>query len=101
MYLPTVMADLWGGGAIFLINFVYYAVKWCTLVCLMAVNPEKYALALMEALFTGEGIASSCYCVMKRSKKTPLPMEGAALYITHFGEMVVFIPESEHKGELS
>ena len=42
---------------------------------LMAVNPEKYALALMEALFTDEEIASSCYCVMKRSKKTPLPME--------------------------
>ena len=43
---------------------------------LMAVNPEKYALALMKVLFTGKTIALSCYCVMiKRSKKTNLPME--------------------------
>ena len=43
----------------------------------MEINPEKYALALMEALFTGkEKKASSCYCVLtKRSKKNALPVE--------------------------
>ena len=109
MYFPTVMADLW--GEIFLFSFLCSAGKWCTLVHLMAVNPEKYALALMDALFTDEEIASSCYCVTKRSKKTPLPLEKKgilkfilwtpALYITHLGQMAVFIPEREYKGALS
>ena len=76
MYFSTVIADLWGSK----FNFLCYAGKRCTLVGLMAVNPEKYALALMEALFTDEEIASSCYCVTKRSKKTPLPMEGGKGY---------------------
>ena len=73
MYLPTVIADLW--GSMFLLSFLLSAGKWCTLVHLMAVNPEKYALPLMGALFTDEERASSCSCVMKRSKKTPFPME--------------------------
>ena len=33
----------------------------------MAFNPEKYALALMEALLTDE-TASSCYCDEKEQK---------------------------------
>ena len=58
MNFPTVMADLW--LSIFLLNFLYYAGRRCRLVRLMAVNPEKDALALMEALFTDQEIASSC-----------------------------------------
>ena len=67
-------------------------------------------MGLMEALFTDKEIASSCYCVTKRNKKTPLPMEKKgilkcicvtpALCITQ-GQMFVFIPERERKGTLS
>ena len=42
------------------------------LLLLRAVNPEKYALALMDALFADEEMASSCYAESKRSTKPPL-----------------------------
>ena len=59
----------------------FYVMHKCTLVHLISVNPEKYALALMKALFTDKKIASSCYCVMmKRSKKTTLPMEKKGIF---------------------
>ena len=38
-------------------------------------NCEKYALALMDALFTEEEMAVSCYSATPRSKKPPLPQE--------------------------
>ena len=39
MYFPTVIAGLW--EAIFLLTFLCYEGKWCTLVRLMAANPER------------------------------------------------------------
>ena len=36
---------------------------------------DKYALALMEALFTDEELAQSCYSSTSRSTKTPLPKD--------------------------
>ena len=42
------------------------------LLSLRAVNPEKYALALMDALFSDEDMGGSCYAVSKRSTKPPL-----------------------------
>ena len=45
------------------------------LLALRAVNPEKYALSLMDALFSDEEMASSCFAKSKRSTKPPLPHE--------------------------
>ena len=42
-------------------------------------NCEKYALLLMDALFTDEEMASSCYIETQRSKKSPLPKEKISL----------------------
>ena len=72
-HLPTVIADSW---VVITLAYILCHARKCILVHLMAVNPEKYALALMEALFIVKKIASSYYCVtMKQSKKNPLPME--------------------------
>ena len=38
-------------------------------------NPEKYALALLSALFSDEELATSCYAETSRSKKPALPQE--------------------------
>ncbi len=38
-------------------------------------QPDKYALALLDALFSKDELASSCYATTKRSKKPPLPSE--------------------------
>ena len=62
IYFPTAIVDLGrggGGGAIFLLTFQCCTGKWCTLVRLTAVNPEKYVLAFLEAFFTGEEITLS------------------------------------------
>ena len=80
MYFPTVIADLW--VSIFLLNFLCYAGKWYTC-SFNGSHPEKYASALKESLFTDEEIASSCYCVMKWSTKTPLPMEKKGVFKMH------------------
>ena len=40
-----------------------------------AMNPEKYALALLSALFSDEELATSCYAETSRSKKPALPQE--------------------------
>lgn len=40
---------------------------------LRAVNPDKYALALMDALFDDETMASCCFQTTNRSTKPPLP----------------------------
>lgn len=45
------------------------------LLTLRAPNPEKYALVLMDALFTDEEMGSSCYAATKRSKKDALDAE--------------------------
>ena len=42
-------------------------------------NCEKYALVLMDALFTDEEMASSCYMKTDRSKKPPLPQDKITL----------------------
>ena len=67
------IAYLW--MSIFFLTFLCCAGKLCTLVGIMVFNLNKYAFPLMEALFTDEEIASVCYSVTKRSKKTPLLME--------------------------
>jgi len=43
------------------------------LLAFRAVNPEKYALSEMDALFTDEEMANSCFATSKRSTKPPLP----------------------------
>ena len=43
-----------------------------------AVNPQKYALALMDALFTEE-MSESCFKESKRSTKPPLDKERVKL----------------------
>ena len=51
-----------------------------------------------------EEITSYCYCVTKRSKKTPFPAEkkGILNCMCHsIGPMVFLIPEREHNGVLS
>ena len=35
---------------------------------------DKYALALLDALFNEDELACSCYAMTKRSKKPPLQM---------------------------
>lgn len=37
-----------------------------------AAEPHKYALMLLDALFTDEEMASSCYAASKRSEKPEL-----------------------------
>ena len=44
-----------------------------------AVNPQKYALALMDALFTEEEMSESCFKESKRSTKPPLDKERVKL----------------------
>ena len=49
------------------------------LLAIKAAEPEKYALSLMEALFTDSELAISCYSSTTRSTKTPLSKEKVAL----------------------
>lgn len=49
--------------------------KGVNLLTLQAPDPEKYALVLMDALFSDSEMATSCYVATKRSKKNPLPPE--------------------------
>ncbi len=42
------------------------------LLLLRATSPEKYALALMDSLFTEEELSQSCFMASKRSTKPPL-----------------------------
>ena len=44
-----------------------------------AVNEEKYALQLMDALFSEQEMASSCYGASQRTKKTALDPSRIAL----------------------
>ena len=44
-----------------------------------ASDPNKYALVLLEALFTDEELGRSCYAKTSRSTKPPLPAEKIAL----------------------
>lgn len=46
---------------------------------LRAVNPEKYALTLLDSLFDDTEMASSCFESSKRSTKPPLPGAKIAL----------------------
>jgi len=39
---------------------------------LRVVNPEKYALSVMDALFTDEEMANSCFATSKRSTEATL-----------------------------
>lgn len=49
------------------------------LLSLRAVNPGKYALAVLTALFTDEEMGKSCYAESSRSTKPPLPADKIAL----------------------
>ena len=49
------------------------------LLSIQAIDPNKYALALLEALFTDEELGRSCYAKTSRSTKPPLPAEKIAL----------------------
>ena len=40
---------------------------------------DKYALALLDALFNEDELACSCYAMTKRSKKPPLQNDKVAL----------------------
>ena len=40
-----------------------------------AQDPPKYALALMDAIFTDEEMGTCCFSAGKRSTKQPLPEE--------------------------
>ena len=53
--------------------------KGVNLLTLRASDPEKYALVLMDALFTDNEMAASCYTETKRSKKDPLPADRVEL----------------------
>jgi len=46
---------------------------------LRALNPEKYALSLMDALFGDEEMAGSCFSESNRSSKPPLPRAKTSL----------------------
>lgn len=46
---------------------------------LRAVDPEKYALSLMDALFGDEEMANCCFSESKKSTKPPLPREKTSL----------------------
>ena len=46
--------------------------KGVNLLAVRAVDEEKYALQLMDALFTEEEMATSCYVVSQKSKKPGL-----------------------------
>ena len=46
--------------------------KGVNLLALRAVDEEKYALQLMDALFTDEEMSSSCYVSSQKSKKPGL-----------------------------
>lgn len=55
---------------------------------LSAVEPNKYALQVMDALFSDEEMASSCYITSKRTNKPGLDiervtlLEGTCIYCT-------------------
>ena len=44
-----------------------------------AQDPPKYALALMDAIFTDEEMGSCCFSAGKRSTEEPLPGDGVKL----------------------
>ena len=46
---------------------------------LRATAPDKYALAILTALFTDEEMGRSCYATTSRSTKPPLPADKIAL----------------------
>ena len=73
-----------------------------------ASDPNKYALALLEALFTDEELGRSCYAKTSRSTKPPLPAEKIALLkasvaiVWYIGNVLIIISFSvtecvEHK----
>ena len=64
------------------------------LLALRGVNPEKYSLALMDALFTDDELSVSCFAAMKRSTKTPLDMERVEL-LKGLGECMALWGEHE------
>ena len=49
------------------------------LLSIKSAEPDKYALILMEALFTDEEMARSCHSQTKKSTKPPLPEEKVKL----------------------
>ena len=53
--------------------------KGVNLLTLRAPDPEKYALVLMDALFTDNEMATSCLTATKRSKKNALPADRVEL----------------------
>ena len=46
---------------------------------LRATAQDKYALAILPALFTDEEMGQSCYATSSRSTKPPLPAEKVSL----------------------
>ena len=49
--------------------------------CLLGIRVQdlpKYALALMDAIFTDEEMGSCCFSAGKRSQKKPLPEDSQA-----------------------
>ena len=56
-------------------NFLFLKENGVDLLAIKAAEADKYALALMEALFTDEELAQSCYSSTSRSTKTPLPKD--------------------------
>ncbi len=67
---------------------------------------DKYALALLDALFSEEELASSCYATTKRSRKKPLPSERVALlegiffYLLNYNRVLLIKIYSSHTGHL-
>ena len=69
MHFPTVMADSW---VVTIHNLSMFCREMVYTYLSDGNQSEKYALALMEALFTDEEIAPSCYCVMiKVARRLP------------------------------
>ncbi len=46
------------------------------LLAIRSINPSKYALSLMDSLFTDEEMSTKCFAVSSRSNKPPLPKDG-------------------------
>ena len=46
---------------------------------LLSIRSAKYALALMDALFSDEEMGCKCFTCTSRSHKTPLPMDQVKL----------------------
>ena len=67
------------------------------LLAIRAMNPSKYALSLMDAIFSDDEMCVSCFSCGKRGTKPELPqekvklIEGIIIIIIHSYKLYVYV----------